>query len=178
MKRTNTMNITLHTCRKIVVNHFFHSFEVHASRHYFCTDHDPTVTSAHPPDCVLSLLSAHACVKAVNMRDAVESEFFSQSVQVPLKAKQARLTGDVVVQATVDTNGKLVSPKIAQGLSPECNAEALRVVQTMPAWQPATRRGVPVAVLVQVPVPFNNAQITRFENDRRVPRSAKEAPGL
>lgn len=105
-------------------------------------------------------------------------EYFSQNVQVPVKAKQARVTGDVLVQATVDTNGKLINPKIAKGLSPECNAEALRVVQAMPAWQPATRRGVPVAILVQVPVPFDNAGVTKFENDRKVPRSAKDAPGL
>ena len=105
-------------------------------------------------------------------------EYFSQTVQVPAKARQARVTGDVVVQATVDTSGKLVNLKVAKGLTPECNAEALRVVQAMPAWQPATRRGVPLAVLVQVPVPFDNAGITRFENDRKVPRSAKDAPGL
>ena len=105
-------------------------------------------------------------------------EFFSQNVQIPVKAKQARVTGDVIVQATVDVTGKLTNPKIAKGLTPECNAEALRVVQTLPAWQPATRRGVPVPVLVQVPVPFDNAGVTKFEVDRKVPRSAKDAPGL
>lgn len=105
-------------------------------------------------------------------------EFFTKNVQIPVKAKQARVTGDVLVQATVGTDGKLINPKIAKGLTPECNTEALRVVQTLPAWQPATRRGVPVAVLVQVPVPFDNAGVTKFENDRKVPRSAKDAPGL
>ncbi len=105
-------------------------------------------------------------------------EFFSQNVQIPAKAKQARVTGDVLVTATVDVNGKLTNPKIAKGLTPECNAEALRVVQTLPAWQPATRRGVPVPVMVQVPVPFDNAGVVKFENDRKVPRSAKDAPGL
>ena len=105
-------------------------------------------------------------------------EFFSQNVQVPNKAKQARVTGDVVVTATVGTDGKLTNPKVAKGLTPECNAEALRVVQAMPAWQPATRRGVPVPIMVQVPVPFDNANVTKFEIDRKVPRSAKDAPGL
>ena len=105
-------------------------------------------------------------------------EFFSQNVQIPVKAKQARVTGDVLVTATVGTDGKLVNPKIAKGLTPECNTEALRVVQALPPWQPATRRGVPVPVLVQVPVPFNNAGVTKFEIDRKVPRSAKNAPGL
>lgn len=105
-------------------------------------------------------------------------DFFTEHVQVPSKAKAARVTGDVLVTATVGTDGKLSNPKVAKGLTPECNAEALRVVQTLPPWQPATRRGVPVPVLVQVPVPFDNAAVTKFENDRRVPRSAKDAPGL
>ncbi len=105
-------------------------------------------------------------------------EFFTQHVQIPVKARQARVTGDVLVMATVGTDGKLVNPRITKGLTPECNAEALRVVQTLPPWQPATRRGVPVPVLVQVPVPFDNAGVTKFENDRKVPRSAKDAPGL
>jgi protein TonB len=105
-------------------------------------------------------------------------EFFTQNVQVPAKAKQARVNGDVIVTATVGTDGKLTSPKVAKGLTPECNAEALRVVQAMPAWQPATRRGVPVPIMVQVPVPFDNASVTDFEINRKVPRSAKDAPGL
>jgi len=105
-------------------------------------------------------------------------EFFTQHVQIPVKAKQARVTGDVLITATVGTDGKLVNPKVAKGLTPECNAEALRVVQALPPWQPATRRGVPVPVLVQVPVPFDNAGITKFETDRKVPRSTKDAPGL
>jgi protein TonB len=105
-------------------------------------------------------------------------DFFTQTVQVPNKAKQARVNGDVIVTATVGTNGKLTSPKVAKGLTPECNAEALRVVQAMPAWQPATRRGVPVPIMIQVPVPFDNANVTKFEIDRKVPRSAKDAPGL
>lgn len=105
-------------------------------------------------------------------------DFLSQNVQVPAKARQARVSGDVVVQATVDTSGKLLNPTIAKGLTPECNAEALRVVRAMPAWQPATRRGVPVAILVQVPVPFDNAQVTEFEINHKVPRSTKDAPGL
>ena len=106
------------------------------------------------------------------------SEFFGKNVQVPAKAKQARVTGSVVVQATCDTSGKLLDAKVVTSLTPECDREALRVVQAMPAWQPATRRGVPVAILVQVPVPFDNANITQFENDRKVPLSDKDAPGL
>ena len=106
------------------------------------------------------------------------SAYLTKAVQVPAKAKQARVTGDVVVQATCDTSGKLLDAKVVTSLMPECDREALRVVQAMPAWQPATRRGTPVAILVQVPVPFDNAQITQFENNRKVPLSDKDAPGL
>ncbi|MEJ7665785.1 MAG: energy transducer TonB [Hymenobacter sp.] len=55
---------------------------------------------------------------------------------MPVKAKQAHLAGDVLVTATVGTDGKLLNPVIAKGLSPECNAEALRVVQVLPPGSP------------------------------------------
>ena len=32
-------------------------------------------------------------------------------------------------------------PQVAQSLSPECDAEALRVVAMLTGWQPAIRRG-------------------------------------
>ena len=68
-------------------------------------------------------------------------EFFSKTVQIPVKAKQARVTGDVLVTGTIGTDGKFSNPKIAKGLTAECNAEALRVVQLLPARYPARRAG-------------------------------------
>ncbi len=105
-------------------------------------------------------------------------EFFAQNVKMPTKAKSKKITGSVVVTATVGADGRLTDPKISQSLSPDCDAEALRVVGLLPGWRPASRRGQPLPMLVQLPVPFEDARTVRFETDRHVPRSTKDAPGL
>ena len=90
-------------------------------------------------------------------------EFFGQNLKYPEAARVSNITGDVVVTATVGADGRLSSPTITQSLSPACDAEALRVLALLPAWQPATRQGQPVAVLVRLPVPFGNSARVKFE---------------
>lgn len=92
------------------------------------------------------------------------NEFFQQQVKYPEAARVRQLNGNVVTTATIDTTGRLVNPKVTTSLSPECDAEALRVLATMPRWKPAARKGRPVPILVQVPVPFNTANV--LESDR------------
>lgn len=94
------------------------------------------------------------------------SAFFQQTVKYPEAARVKNITGDVVVNATVAADGKLQNPTVVQSLSPECDAEALRVLALMPAWQPATRKGQPVAVLVRLPVPFGNSKNLKVEQGK------------
>ena len=44
----NPMNITLNSRRKVIVNDFSNSFEVHTTSHNFCSDHDPAFSFPHP----------------------------------------------------------------------------------------------------------------------------------
>lgn len=85
--------------------------------------------------------------------------FFQQHVKYPEVARVKNLNGNVLVNATVAVDGTLSDFKVAKSLSPECDAEALRAAAQLPAWQPARRKGVPVPVMIQFPVPFGNAGI-------------------
>jgi protein TonB len=89
--------------------------------------------------------------------------FFQQHVKYPEAARVKNITGNVLLTATVGTDGTLSDFKVAQPLSPECDAEALRAAAQLPAWQPATRKGVPVPVMIQLPVPFANGDVLRVE---------------
>ncbi|GAC1368656.1 MAG: hypothetical protein NVSMB30_05540 [Hymenobacter sp.] len=87
--------------------------------------------------------------------------FFQQHVQYPEAARVKNISGDVLLTATVGADGTLSDFKVARSLSPECDAEALRVAAELPPWQPATRKGVPLPVLIQLPVPFANGKVLR-----------------
>lgn len=89
--------------------------------------------------------------------------FFQQHVKYPEAARVKNITGNVLLTATVGTDGMLSDLKVAQSLSPECDAEALRAAAQLPAWQPATRKGVPVPVMIQLPVPFANGAVLTVE---------------
>ena len=95
--------------------------------------------------------------------------FFLEHINYPAAAKAAGTTGKVLVNATVSEDGSISNPVVAQSLSPECDAEALRVVPLLTGWQPAMRRGHPLPVLVQLPVPFGAAGVMHVEQVRRQP---------
>ncbi|HLK98282.1 MAG TPA: TonB family protein, partial [Hymenobacter sp.] len=66
--------------------------------------------------------------------------FFQENVKYPEPARVKSLTGNVEVTATVQADGRLANPVVAKSISPECDAEALRVLALMPAWKSATRK--------------------------------------
>ena len=94
--------------------------------------------------------------------------FFLEHLNYPT-AKAAGINGTVLVNATVNENGSITNPVVAESLSPECDAEALRVVGLLAGWQPAMRRGHPLPVLVQLPVPFGESGVMHVEQVRRQP---------
>jgi TonB family protein len=70
-------------------------------------------------------------------------------------------SGKVYVTFLVDTTGALTSMKVLRGISSECDAEALRVVQSMPKWKPGKQNGRPVAVIYNLPVNFGKEEKRR-----------------
>ncbi|GGF19457.1 energy transducer TonB [Hymenobacter cavernae] len=94
------------------------------------------------------------------------NNFFQQNVQYPAAARVNQITGSVLVTCTVETDGDLTNLTVAQGLTPECDAEALRVLRIMPPWKAATRKGEPIPAQIQLPVPFGNAAILEVEKPR------------
>ena len=93
--------------------------------------------------------------------------FFLEHIKYPAAAQAKQLSGSVLVTATLNADGSVTDPKVARSLSPECDAEALRVVPLLTGWQPAMRRGRPIAMLIQLPVPFGGAGEIKVEQVRR-----------
>ena len=80
--------------------------------------------------------------------------FFQKHIKYPAEAKEKGKKGRVLVQFVVEKDGSIVEPKVVKSVSPELDAEALRVVQMMPKWKPGQQRGKNVRVQFTLPVSF------------------------
>ena len=85
------------------------------------------------------------------------SVFLSQHLRYPEKAAVRHVEGAVVVTFTVDAEGYVRNAKIRNGLGHGCDQEAMRLVQMLPRWEPATINGRPVACGKTVRVDFRMA---------------------
>lgn len=100
--------------------------------------------------------------------------FFLEHINYPAAARAKSLSGKVLITATVNPNGTTSNPVVALSLSPECDAEALRVVSLLTGWQPAMRQGRPLPVLIQLPVPFGEAGVMTVDQSGQLPRHGKK----
>lgn len=81
-------------------------------------------------------------------------EFLATNVKYPAIAQENGIQGKVFVVFIIDENGKVIEPKIARGVDPILDQEAIRVVTAMPAWKPGKQRGKNVRVSYTVPINF------------------------
>lgn len=84
---------------------------------------------------------------------AVQS-FFLKNQHYPENALRKGIQGSSLVSFIVSTQGVVQNAKIVEGLDPELDREALRLVSLMPNWQPAYYKGKPIACKLIMPVDF------------------------
>lgn len=80
--------------------------------------------------------------------------FIGKAIVYPTVAQENGIQGKVFVTFVVNKDGSVSNAKIARGVDPSLDAEALRVVSTLPKWKPGKQRGVPVRVSYTVPISF------------------------
>ncbi|WP_068472120.1 energy transducer TonB [Saccharicrinis aurantiacus] len=81
-------------------------------------------------------------------------KYIAQSVKYPVIAQENGIQGRVYVQFVVSTKGAVEQVKVARGVDPNLDKEAIRVVQSMPKWKPGKQRGKAVKVSYTVPINF------------------------
>ena len=81
-------------------------------------------------------------------------EYLAKNIRYPAKAHEANVQGRVITQFTVGKDGAIRDAKVLRSVSPELDAEALRVISAMPNWKPGKQRGKAVACHFTVPVVF------------------------
>lgn len=81
-------------------------------------------------------------------------KFLQENVKYPENAMKNNVQGRVIVQFVIEKDGTPTEFKVARSVDPDLDAEALRVLQTMPKWKPGMQRGKIVRVKFTVPVSF------------------------
>jgi protein TonB len=81
-------------------------------------------------------------------------QYLANAVKYPVIAQENGIQGKVYVNFVVNKDGSVSNAKIARGVDPSLDAEALRVVSTLPKWRPGKQRGAPVRVSYTVPISF------------------------
>lgn len=80
--------------------------------------------------------------------------YLQRKMNYPARSKRMGVEGTVYVEFVVNREGKVIDLKIVRGISEDCDKEAMRVISSMPAWNPGSQQGIPVSVRMVMPVKF------------------------
>jgi TonB family protein len=81
-------------------------------------------------------------------------KFLSESIVYPEEAKAKGIQGRVICNYVVMKDGSIDDVNVVRGVDPLLDAEAVRVLKSMPAWKPGKQRGQAVNVRYTLPVVF------------------------
>ena len=83
-------------------------------------------------------------------------EYIRRNLQYPEDALRDSITGDVFIEFVVNAEGKVVGEtvKVIRSLSRSCDAEAIRLIKSCPAWIPARSRNGTEEQHISFPISF------------------------
>ncbi len=81
-------------------------------------------------------------------------KFLDNNVKYPKLARKNGIQGGVYIQFIVQPDGNLTNIQLIRGIGEECDEEALRVVNSMPLWEPGQKEGRIVPVKYTLPIRF------------------------
>ena len=93
-------------------------------------------------------------------------QWISENMQYPDAAKKAGIKGRVIVTFIVRNDGRITDARVIRGVDPSLDAEALRLINSMPKWTPGVQDGKAVNVRYNVPFSFklSSEKIQKSDN--------------
>jgi TonB family protein len=86
-------------------------------------------------------------------------KFIAKAIKYPNIAMEKSIQGRVFVKYTVNKDGSVSDAKIARGVDPSLDKEALRVIMSLPKWKPGMQNGKAVRVSLMFPITFQLMQV-------------------
>jgi len=84
-------------------------------------------------------------------------KFVKEKIKFPQKVIDNKIIGKCYMKFLVKTDGSLDEITVLKGVNdcPECDAEAIRIIKSMPKWKPGSIAGMPVALYYNLPINFH-----------------------
>ena len=86
--------------------------------------------------------------------DSALMQFLSKNVKYPEDAMKEKAEGSVVIQFVVQKDGTIGATNIVRKVHPSLDAEAERLVKSLPKFEPGLLNGNPVNVWFTIPITF------------------------
>lgn len=115
------------------------------------------IAAPEPPKHVVEETKIFTVVEQMPMYpggDAALMGYLRDNIHYPTIAAENGVQGRVVVGFVVERDGSITDVNILRGVDPSLDREAMRVVKSMPRWNPGKQNGSAVRVKYQVPVSF------------------------
>ena len=115
------------------------------------------IAAPEPPKHVVEETKIFTVVEQMPMYpggDGALMGYLRDNIKYPTVAAENGVQGRVVVGFVVERDGSITDVKILRGVDPSLDREAMRVVKSMPRWNPGKQNGSAVRVKYQVPVSF------------------------
>ena len=80
--------------------------------------------------------------------------YLSENIEYPSYSRKKNKQGRVIVSFVVMEDGAVEYLKLMNGVFPEIDEEAMRVIATMPKWKPGMQNGKAVKVMYTQPITF------------------------
>ena len=81
-------------------------------------------------------------------------KYIQKNIRYPAIAKEYNITGKVYVSFIVNKKGSVINVKVVRGVDKNLDAEAVRVIKSLPKYKPGKQRGKAVRVMFTVPINF------------------------
>lgn len=81
-------------------------------------------------------------------------KFIAKAIRYPNSASENGIQGRVFVKFVVNKEGVITDAKIARGVEPSIDKEAIRVIMSLPKWSPGMHNGLAVNVYLMFPITF------------------------
>lgn len=82
-------------------------------------------------------------------------KFIAMTVRYPVEAQENGIVGKVFVSFVINEKGDISNIRIAKGVHPLLDQEAIRAVSQMGRWKPGVHDGKPVRVSYTIPITFD-----------------------